>query len=319
MKRVLITGITGFVGQHLTKYLKDHFPGSVEIYGTTRSLVDRGDETFAGVKLLHAELTLQKDLDDVVGRVKPDEVYHLAALSSPAESFLAPTETIANNVGAQAHLFEALRKSHLLETKVLIVTSSDIYGLVKRSDLPINEKTLFRPSSPYAVSKITQDYLAWQYYSSYGMPIIRVRPFPHVGPKQTDHFVLSSFAKQIALIEKGKQEPVVKVGNLEAKRDFTDVRDMVRAYVLLMKKGIPGDVYNAGSGESTKIIVLLNKLLVLSTAKITTSVDQSRMRPSDIPELRCDARKIRRVTGWQPEISLEQTLKDTLAYWRGVV
>jgi GDP-4-dehydro-6-deoxy-D-mannose reductase len=319
MKRVLITGISGFVGQHLTDYLKAHFPESVELYGTTRSLVNRDDKTFSNVKLLHAELTNQKDVDSVIGAVKPDEVYHLAALSSPAESFRAPNATIVNNVGAQIHLFEALRKYELLKTRVLIVTSSDMYGMVSRRDIPIDEKTSFHPGSPYAVSKITQDYLSMQYHASYKLPIIRVRPFTHVGPKQTEHFVLSAFAKQVALIEKGKQEPILKVGNLEAKRDFTDVRDMVRAHVLLMKKGVPGDVYNAGSGESTKIIVLLNKLLQLSTVKITTSVDPDRMRPSDIPEIRCDFRKLHRVTGWKPEIPFEQTLKDTLEYWRSVV
>jgi GDP-4-dehydro-6-deoxy-D-mannose reductase len=316
MKRILITGIGGFVGQHLTEYLRQQSSGNVEIFGTTRSLIDRNDASFSGVHMLHAELTLPKDMGNVIGRVKPDEVYHLAALSSPADSFKTPAETISNNVSAEAHLFEALRNHNLLKTKILIVTSSDMYGKVKKSDIPIDEDTPFHPANPYAVSKIAQDYLALQYYLSYQMHIIRVRPFTHVGPRQSDRFVLSSFAKQIALIEKGKQEPVLKVGNLDAKRDVTDVRDMVRAYVLLMKKGTPGAVYNAGSGESTKIIVLLNKLLSFSTVKITTSVDAARMRPSDITDIRCDYRKLRRTTGWKPEIPLEQTLHDILEYWR---
>lgn len=318
MKKVLITGISGFVGSYLVDHLLTQ-NSHLQLYGTTRSLVDRDDKILSHVKLLHAELTNAKDVSNVIKTVKPDEVYHLAALSSPAESFKTPIETITNNVSSQINLFEALREHELIKTKVLIVTSSDVYGIVKKSDLPIDEKVSFTPGSPYAVSKITQDYLAMQYFYSYKLPIIRVRPFTHVGPRQSDKFVISSFAKQIAAIEKGKQEPVLKVGNLEAKRDFTDVRDVVRAYCLLMKKGVAGDVYNVGSGRSRKIIEVLNKLLTLSTMKITTSIDSERMRPSDIPEVRCDYQKLRKVTGWKPEIPFEKTLEDILNYWRNTV
>lgn len=318
MKKILITGITGFVGSHLTEYLLKH-SSNIQLFGTTRSLIDRSDKTFAQVKLLHAELTNQKDVSNIIETVRPDEVYHLAALSSPAESFKSPTETITNNVSAQVNLFEALRVHDLLSTKVIIITSSDMYGLVKPKDIPIDEETSFNPNSPYAVSKITQDYLAFQYHLSYKMPIIRVRPFAHVGPKQNDKFVIASFAKQIASIEKGIQEPILKVGNLEAKRDFTDVRDMVKAYTLLMKKGVPGEAYNIGSGKSRKIIEVLNKLLTLSSTQITTSVDAERMRPSDIPELCCNYDKMHKLTGWKPEIPFDKTLEDILNYWRSKV
>lgn len=315
MKKVLITGITGFVGKHLTTYLKEQ-ENEVELYGTTRSLVNREDTTFKDVTLLNAELTAEKDIDNVIATVKPDEVYHLAALSSPAESFKSPAQTISNNVNAEIFLLEALRKHNLLQTKVLIVATSDMYGIVQANDLPIDEDTPFNPTSPYAVSKITQDYLAFQYFMSYKMPIIRVRPFAHVGPEQTDRFVLATFAKQIALIEKGSQEPVLKVGNLEAKRDFTDVRDMVKAYTILMDKGVFGDVYNVGSGTSRRIKDVLDQMLALSSVAITTEEDPKRMRPSDIPELRCNYNKMHALTGWKPEIPFETTLKDILDYWR---
>lgn len=318
MKKILITGITGFAGYHLTKHFLDNF-SDIELFGTVRSLIDREDSIYSRVTLLNAELTNEKDVSNVVRTIKPDEVYHLAALSSPAESFKTPAVTISNNTNAQINLLEALRQQELLETKVVIITSSEVYGLVKPEDIPIDEETLFTPSNPYAVSKIAQDYLALQYFLAYNMPIIRIRPFAHVGPRQSDKFVLASFAKQIAAIEKKRQPPFLKVGNLDAKRDFTDVRDMVKAYTLLMEKGEAGGVYNVGSGKSRKIIELLNKLLVLSTASITTQVDHERMRPSDIPEICCNYNKMHRLTGWEPEIPIDKTLRDILDYFRKVV
>jgi GDP-4-dehydro-6-deoxy-D-mannose reductase len=173
-----------------------------------------------------------------------------------------------------------------------------------------------RPASPYAVSKIAQDYLGFQYSLSYKLPIIRVRSFNHIGPRQSPRFIAADFAKQIALIEKDQQEAVIKVGNLEAKRDFTDVRDVVRAYALLMEKGEKGEVYNIGSGISKSAQEILDMLLALSEKKITIQVDQSKMRPSDTPEIVCDHSKVTALTGWNPETPLEQTLKDTLEYWR---
>ena len=314
MKKILITGITGFVGTYLAEYLSQD--SHVQLFGTTRSLIDREDETVSKITFMHADFGVQSDVYKIIEAVKPDEVYHLAALSSPAESIKKPSETIINNVNAQVFLLEALRSIGLLNTKVLVVCSSDEYGIVDQHHLPVDEDTLLRPANPYAVSKVTQDYLALQYFLSYKMPIVRVRPFPHVGPRQSEHFVLSTFAKQIAMIEKGLQEPTLKHGNLDAKRDFTDVRDMVRAYVLLMEKGEAGEVYNVGSGRSISINEALTMLLGMATVTITLEKDPERMRPSDMPNLFSDNAKMEQITNWKPEIPFEQTLKDILDYWR---
>ncbi|MGH7203397.1 MAG: GDP-mannose 4,6-dehydratase, partial [Candidatus Levyibacteriota bacterium] len=184
---------------------------------------------------------------------------------------------------------------------------------------PVDENTPHRPANPYAVSKIAQDYLGFQYNLSYKLPIIRVRPFNHVGPGQAPTFVVSDFAKQIAEIEKGNREPVMRVGNLDAKRDFTDVRDMVRLYSLLIEKGEPGEVYNAGNGVSHSVQEVLDLLQSFSKMKITVQHDPAKMRPSDVPDIMCDRTKVTKATGWKPQISFETTIKDTLDYWRGIV
>jgi len=204
----------------------------------------------------------------------------------------------------------------------MVISSAEIYGYVTPENLPIGENTPFRPGNPYAVTKIAQDFIGLQYNLSYHMPIIRVRPFNHVGPRQATGFVVSDFAKQIAEIEKSHRQnlpttdPMLKVGNLEAKRDFTDVRDMVKAYSLILEKGVPGDVYNIGSGKSIKIAEVLDTLIGLSDTKIEKQTDPTKLRPSDVPEIVCNNTKIRNLTSWEPEIALETTLKDTLDYWR---
>jgi GDP-4-dehydro-6-deoxy-D-mannose reductase len=190
-----------------------------------------------------------------------------------------------------------------------------VYGLVKEEDLPINENTPFMPTNPYAVSKITQDYLGVMYHFTHKLNIVRVRPFNHVGPGQAPTFVISAFAKKIVDIEKGK-ETVMKIGNLNSKRDFTDVRDMVKAYLLALEKGEVGEVYNLGSGKSYQISEILNKMIGMSNAEIKTEEDLSLMMPSDDPELLCDASKFMNLTGWKTEIPIEKTLQDTLDYWR---
>lgn len=317
MKKILITGITGFVGRYLTEELLKL--NERKLYGTTRSLVDRNDPLYSTVTLMNADLSERKDIENIISNVRPDEVYHLAALSSPAESIKNPSETITNNINGEVFLLEALKKVELTHTKVMILSSSDIYGMVDQNDLPLDEESPMRPANPYAVSKIAQDYLGLQYYLSYKMHILRVRPFPHIGPRQSDKFVLSTFAKQIALIEHGLQDPVVKHGNLESKRDFTDVRDMVKAYILLMEKGEAGQAYNIGSGKSTKIADALAILLSMAKVAIRDEDDPERMRPSDVPDLYSDNTKMHSLTGWKPEIPLEKSLEDILNYWRETV
>lgn len=318
MKKVLITGASGFVGGWLAEHLL-HI-GNSEIYGT---YLTEDSKEMSPVKdkmtFLQADLSQKDVIEKIISEVKPDEVYHLAALASVASSFKDPVATFHNNIDVEIFLLESLKHVGLTNTRVLIVGSAEVYGYVRPENLPIDEATPLRPANPYAVTKIAQDFLGLQYNISYKMPLIRVRPFNHIGPRQATGFVVADFAKQIAEIEKGKQEPVIQVGNLEAKRDFTDVRDMVKAYALILEKGVPGDAYNIGSGKSVKISEILDTLIGMSTVHIERQVDEAKLRPSDVPEIVCNNTKIRSVTGWNPEIALETTLKDTLDYWRNIV
>lgn len=314
MKKILITGATGFVGKHLTNNLLSQ--NAFEIIGTHRS--DQGDFP-KEVQLEKVNLLDQEAVDKLIQTYKPEAIYHLAGLPSAAESFKTPAETITNNIMSELTILEALRKFELVQTRVLVVSTAEVYGVIKPEDLPIDETTDLRPVNPYAVSKIAQDYLGLQYRLAYRMNIVRVRPFNHIGPGQKESFVLSSFAKQIAEIEKGKNNPVLFVGNLEAKRDFTDVRDMVKAYQLVVEKGEKGDVYNIGSGIPRRIDDMLQTLLSFSTAKIDVKPDPERFRPIDVPEIVCDCTKFQNLTGWKPEIPFEQTLQDILDYWRKIV
>lgn len=318
MKKILITGITGFAGSFLAEYLVAKQDSN--IYGTY--LTEKSKETIASISdslnLAQIDLTDSEAVDSLIRTIQPDEIYHLAALPSPADSHENPGKYIHNNVDVQLAILESLRKNKLTNTKTLIISSAEIYGVVSGDDLPIGEDTPFRPNSPYSVSKATQDLLGLQYYLSYKLPIIRVRPFNHIGPRQSPAFVVSAFAKQIAEIEKGTQEPVISVGNLEARRDFTDVHDMVRAYQTVMEYGQVGDVYNLGSGKSISIQEVLDQLIALSTIEMKVVVDPSRLRPSDVPELVCDTTKISQL-GWKAETPIRQTIQSTLDYWRAIV
>src|SRR3989344_3787725 len=316
MKNVLITGISGFAGSFLAEHLLTQ--NDVEIHGTY--LTDQSLDLVASTKeKLHLEKVNLMDasaVEHLIEKIKPDEIYHLAALTSPAGSFDNPAETISNNISAEIYLLAAIKKAKCTDCRIMITSSADIYGNVKSDDLPIDEETPLRPVSPYAVSKIAQDYLGLQYFLSDDLHIFRVRPFNHIGPTQSPHFVVPAFAKQIAEIEKGKSGPIIKVGNLESKKDFTDVRDMVKAYALLMEKAADGEVYNIGSGKSVQIKEILDTLLSFSTEKISVEQDPERFRENLIPDLVADSSKMQELTGWTPEIPIDQTLEDTLTYWR---
>lgn len=318
MQNVLITGITGFAGSHLAEFLVKG--NKYKVFGTHFS--DKGINNISSIKdsvnLVKINLEDCEQVVKLIGYSKPDIVFHLAALTSPGDSFKHPVETVVNNTTIQINLLEAILKAGA-DPKILITSSADIYGKVKKEDLPIDEETSLNPTNPYSVSKITQDFLGLQYFLSYNLKVIRVRPFNHVGPRQSSNFVVSSFAKQIAQIEKKKIEPILKVGNLDSKRDFTDVRDMVRAYDLIINRGDLGDVYNIGSGKSCKISEILDNLLRLSDAEIRIEKDEGRIRPGDTPELLADISKIKNKTGWIPEITIDKTLKETLDYWRNIV
>jgi len=316
MKKALITGVSGFVGGFLAERLSSNH--QYDITGTYHSTKPQLFEN-TSVKLRQVDLGDIDSVELLIASVKPDVIIHLAAMTSPAESFDDPARTITNNVIGQLNLLESVRKQKLQSARVIIVSSADVYGLVKPEDVPVDENTPFRPTNPYGVSKITQDYLGLQYFLSYKLNIIRVRPFNHIGPRQSDRFAIASFAKQIAEIEKKQHEPIIKVGNLDAKKDFTDVRDIVRAYELLCEKGDAGEAYNLGSGYAYKIEELLEKLISYAKVPISVVKDPERMRPSDSNLLICDNVKLKAATGWEPEISIETTLRSTLDYWREVV
>ncbi len=232
-------------------------------------------------------------------------------------SWHAPVETLQTNVIGQVHLLEAIRQRGGDFPRVLVVGSSEEYGLVQEHELPVTEEQLLRPLSPYAVSKVAQDLLAHQYFRSYGIPCVRARAFNHDGPRRGEVFVTSAFARQVAEIEAGACEPVILVGNLKARRDYTDVRDIVRGYWLLLEKGVPGEVYNLCSGHSHAIQEILDFFLENATVQgIAVQEDPARLRPADVPNLVGSAAKVHAATGWRPTISFEQMLRDVLDYWR---
>ncbi len=312
-KKVLITGASGFVGHHLIEQLLlEDYEIVAAVYG------GEIDDRNGRVTSIALNLTEKESINQVVETTKPDWIFHLAALSSPAASFSDDNKTVVNNIVAQANLLSAA-VTYTPTARVLVVGSAEEYGKVSVENLPISESCPLRPMSPYAVSKVAQDFMGLQYFLSYGLPVIRVRPFNHVGEYQTDQFVLPRFAKQLALIEASKQDPILTVGNLEATRDFSDVKDMVRAYELAMIHGEPGEVYNLGSGNEVPVSRLLDILLSLSTADIKVKQDPARMQGSDVPRLCCDASRFTQLTGWKPEIPLESTVARVLDYWRAHV
>jgi GDP-4-dehydro-6-deoxy-D-mannose reductase len=313
--RVLITGITGFAGSHLADYCLAR--GDVEVHGTIRwrSRTENVDHLEGKIELHECDLRDATSAREVVDRVRPDYIFHLAAQSFVPTSWRAPTESLTTNVIGQLNIFEAVRRTGH-QCRIQLACSSEEYGMVGADELPIKETNPLRPLSPYAVSKVAQDMLGYQYYMSYQMDIVRTRGFNHTGPRRGPVFVCSDFAKQIVDIEKGRREPVIRVGNLDARRDFTDVRDMARGYWLALEKGKPGEVYNICSEKDWVIREILDKLLEVTDAKIRVEVDESRLRPSDVPVLVGDCTKFRGDTGWRMEIPFDQTLRDIVDYWR---
>lgn len=312
--RALLTGAGGFVGKHLIAYLLQNT--GWQLYCATRSPAEAKDSE--RVHWVRWDLRDATRTGELVAQIAPDFVFHLAAQSNVQQAFKDPEGTFTTNVVGQLNLLNSLRTASP-QARVLVACSSEQYGLVRPADIPIDEDTPFRPNNPYAVSKIAQDALAVQHFLSWGQQTIRVRAFNHIGPGQSEHFVASAFARQVARIEAGLQEPVLYVGNLEAERDFTDVRDMVGAYLLAITWGEPGEVYNIGSGKAHTIQSLLDAFLASSKVPVEVRQDSARMRPSDIPVLVCDASRFRQRTGWAPELPWEQTLQDILDYWRNKV
>jgi len=251
------------------------------------------------ISLYECDLKDTSSTTGVIKKAKPDMIFHLAAQSYVPMSWTAPAETLSTNILCELNVFEAVRGLGLTDCLIHIAGSSEEYGLVFPNEIPIKETNTLRPLSPYGVSKVTQDLLGYQYFKSYGLKIVRTRAFNHTGPRRGDVFVTSNFSKQIVEIEKGKRKPVISVGNLDAVRDFADVRDVVRAYYLVLEKGKPGEVYNVCKGKGYKIKEVLDILVSLSDDKIETKTDVHRLRPSDVELLIGDPSKIRKAVGWK--------------------
>ena len=316
---ILITGITGFVGSHLSEYCLTK--KNIKLYGTVlpanfKKEIERLAYLKGRINFLKCDLTNKNEVKKVIVKVRPDKIFHLAGQSRVSLSWDNPEKTIINNITSDLNLLEAVR---FLKNSPVIVNagSSEEYGLTLKNELPVKENNALRPLSPYAVSKIAQEKLAFQYHKSYGLKTVLARFFNTEGPGRGVEFVTSAFAKQIAMIEKGKQKPIIYVGNLTAKRDFTDVRDVARAYWLASEKCNYGEAYNVCSGEARSIKSVLNLLISKSTVKnIIIKEDQSKMRPSDIPVTFGDNSKFKKQTGWKPEVKFEKTMDDLLNYWR---
>ena len=312
--RVLITGITGFVGSHLADLLLDQ---GQTVIGTARwrSSTANIEHIQDQVELVECDLRDAAGVRDVMADTRPDLIFHLAAQSFVQASWRSPQETISTNMLGQVNIMEALRDLGM-NPPMLIAGSSEEYGLVRPDEVPITEDNPLRPLSPYGVSKVGQDLLAFQYHKSYGMHLIRCRAFNHTGPRRGKVFAESNWAYQIVEMEKGHQEPVLRVGNLEAKRDYSDVRDMVKAYALALEKGEPGEVYNLCSGRTYAMKEIVDLLLGMTKLRVRMETDPARLRPSDVPVLLGDYSKFHQRTGWSPQIPLAQTLRDLLEYWR---
>jgi GDP-4-dehydro-6-deoxy-D-mannose reductase len=307
--RVLITGASGFVGRHLVNYLvQDGVTDIIGISSQKRPSLSEGRLLVCDLR--DAELTAR-----VLEHYQPEIIYHLAGQAHVPRAFSDPADTLITNVVGQINLFEGCRAAGI-DPVIVVAGSAEIYGAVDPDSIPIDESVPLRPNNPYASSKAAQDIYAAQYVASYGMKIVRSRPFNHVGPGQSDRFVVSSFARQIAEVEAGLAEPVVLVGNLDPIRDFLDVRDVVRAYTLIADERFSGQVFNIASGQGTRVRDILDMLVSAATCEIDVRIDPERMRPSDVPEFRGDATRLRSATGWQPEFPLQQSITDVLNDWR---
>jgi GDP-4-dehydro-6-deoxy-D-mannose reductase len=316
--RILITGITGFAGSHLA----DHFlaEGDHEVYGTVKWRSNRENirHIEGQVTLLECDIKDAFAMKTILEAAKPDQIFHLAAQSYVPFSWRVPKETLDTNITGELNLFEGVRALKL-DPIIHIAGSSEEYGLVHPDELPITEDNPLRPLSPYAVSKVAQDLLGYQYFKSYGLRIVRTRAFNHTGPRRGEVFATSNFARQLVEIELGRREPLLQVGNLDAVRDFSDVRDVVRAYAMALKSGKPGEVYNIASGKGIKIGDLLKKLIELTRVQVKIERDPTRLRPSDVQLLTGSAEKFKKATGWKPEIPFDKTLSDLMDFWRAII
>lgn len=307
--RVLISGVTGFVGNHLFDFLAS---SDYAIFGTSFPDKPKSGED---ENIFYLDIRLEDKVFEAIKRIQPDWIFHLAAVSNVKHSWEKRKETLETNLMGTFNLFEAVRR-FAPQARILFVSSSDVHGVLSPIERALSEEDLPRVVSPYAFSKVSGEILSSFYSQVEKLDIVIARAFPHTGPGQSPDFVCSDWASQIAMIEKRQAEPVIKVGNIKVKRDFSDVRDVARAYASLMQKGKSGDVYNVCSGEAVSLSEILNLLLSFSSQKIDVQVDSQKLRKADIPLLLGDNQKIRQKTSWEPRVSLKQSLLDLLNYWR---
>lgn len=308
-----MTGIAGFVGSYLTELLLEKKEKVVGLYWNSN--LENIEHIKNKVRLYPCNVADFRQVHRIIKKIRPIEIYHLAAISSVGKSFSQPVFTFKVNFGGTQNILEAVRKENL-KSRILIPNSADMYGKVSARDLPLKETHALKPISPYAISKTCADILAEQYFKIYEIPVIRTRSFNHAGPRQALGFVIPDFASQVAKIDLNLQDPVLKVGDLRAQRDISDVRDIVYGYYLLMKKGKPGEAYNIGSGKIYSLKKVLQYLVSLSSRKIIVEIDKTRLRKIDIPVLQADISKIKKDTGWKAKTPLEKTLQDTYNFWR---
>lgn len=308
--KTLIIGAAGFVGPYLAEQLKNDFGGSVAV-----TKLPHEKFSLPGITAFDLDVTDKDAVYTLLERERPDNIVHLAAQSSVALAWKEPQLTVEVNIVGCVNVLEAVRKTGY-SPRILLVGSGEEYGYTAAGQVPISEEACPVPGNIYAATKTCQNMIGKIFASAYQMDVIMVRAFNHIGPGQTERFVVSDFCKQVAEIEAGKKEPVIHVGNLSAKRDFTDVRDIVRAYSLLLRKGEPGETYNVGSGKAIAVQEILDKILELSISEIRVEQDVAKLRPVDVPVIEADIKKLEQVTGWSPEMPLEDTLQAVLSDWR---
>ncbi len=310
----LVTGAAGFAGSHLVEHLLAHEYEVIATVGPKDSLTNLvGVEK--KVTIQPVDITDQKKLKELVDDHGPRWIFHLAAMASVGASFSDERGVYEVNFLGTLNVLEAARGNNVLE-KIVVVSSADAYGAFRPRDKKLTESQPLNPISPYGVSKAAVEHLSQYHVRQFGLPIVIARPFNHTGPRQDDRFVIPSFCRQIALIESGKQGPIIRVGDLSAKRDLGDVRDVVAGYEALASRGVPGQAYHLSTGRAVTIKEALRQLLRLSSAKIAIEIDASRLRKVDIPVLLGANRKASKELGWSPRYSLKETLVETLTWWR---
>lgn len=309
--RVLVTGAGGFVGQHLTRALVKR---GDEVYAATYSANQSLQDLLPTNQVIIGDLTDHSYVKNLLNTSSPDIIFHLAALAVVHHDTPSARRALENNIGLQYNLLEEIRQS-APDARLVAICSGNVYGKVGEDELPIKETTPIRPLNAYSVSKLSQELLALEYFYAHQLDIVILRPFNHTGPGQTDKFVIPAFARQFAAIKANKQEPVIKVGNLETARDFTDVDDMVRAYLLAAEHARAGEIYNIGSGKASTIGDILSIMSDIAQVEVEIESDPSRVRGVDVPILMADSSKFRELTGWEPETPFKETLKKVLQYW----